>query len=97
MSDYVRLPEPWRKAYCFVVQGGCEIRKAIRDKVIFHQENLLQPQVTEACYDFIFCRNVLIYFDKDSSRNDLHPKCWTVLSSYTGMSSVFYRTHSFKF
>ena len=34
---------------------------------------------------------------KDGGSDDLHPKCWTVLSSYTGMSSVFYRTHSFKF
>jgi chemotaxis protein methyltransferase CheR len=67
LSDYVRLPEPWRKAYCFLVPGGCEVRKDIRSHIIFRRENLLQPLITEPYYDFVFCRNVLIYFDKESS------------------------------
>jgi chemotaxis protein methyltransferase CheR len=67
MSDYVRLPAAWRKAYCFVIPGGCEVRQDIRAQILFRQENLLRPQLVQAYYDFIFCRNVLIYFDKASS------------------------------
>lgn len=66
LADYVRLPESWRKAFCFIVPGGCEIRKSIRDVVNFKQENLLHPSEEEQGFDFIFCRNVLIYFNKES-------------------------------
>ena len=100
MSDYVRLPEPWRKAFCFVVQWGCEIRKDIRDKVVFHQENLLQPQIADEYYDFVFCRNVLIYFDKDSSRKllgilrrTLHPGGYLFL----GHTEIFNEVPGFQY
>lgn len=68
MSDYVRLPEAWRKAYCFLLPNGCEIRRQLREKVEFRQENLVAPAALLRHYDFIFCRNVLIYFDEASTK-----------------------------
>jgi len=43
-------------------QGGYRVQKAIRDMVIFAQQNLLvDPPFTRV--DLISCRNMLIYFD----------------------------------
>ena len=66
LADYVRLPEAWRKQYCFLVPGGCEVRRSLRDKVTFQQANLLDPTRPAGPFDFIFCRNVMIYFDEAS-------------------------------
>lgn len=41
------------------------VNKFIREKVIFFRENLLETRYDLPCkQDMIFCRNVLIYFDK---------------------------------
>jgi chemotaxis protein methyltransferase WspC len=46
--------------------GGCRIADAVRAPVRFQWGNLLAEGFLrdEAPYDFIFCRNVLIYFDR---------------------------------
>ncbi len=50
------------------VQGGWEISEKVRDLVSFGQLNLLDDEMLAlvGVMDVIFCRNVLIYFDKDS-------------------------------
>ncbi|MGP1680123.1 MAG: CheR family methyltransferase [Burkholderiales bacterium] len=49
---------------------GSEFRvaDAVRAQVHFHHGNMLDPLFAPdtAAYDFIFCRNVLIYFDRDT-------------------------------
>ncbi|MHB1676836.1 MAG: CheR family methyltransferase [Sulfuriferula sp.] len=46
-------------------EGSVRIRKEIRDMVSFAQLNLLAPQwPLNGPFDSIFCRNVMIYFDK---------------------------------
>ncbi len=46
--------------------GQFRLAEAVRKQVRFHQGNLLDPRFEQdtAAYDFIFCRNVLIYFDR---------------------------------
>jgi chemotaxis protein methyltransferase WspC len=40
----------------------------VREQVNFHQANLLDTKISARAraYDFIFCRNLLIYFDRDT-------------------------------
>jgi len=44
--------------------GTVRISEAIRRMVEFRQLNLLEPAPTGRRFDFIFCRNALIYFDR---------------------------------
>ena len=39
------------------------IKDCLRDMVEFRKMNLVEPMHLFACFDIIFCRNVLIYFD----------------------------------
>lgn len=48
--------------------GSVRARKELRDIIVFRQLNLLGPWPVKKAFDFIFCRNVVIYFDKDTQR-----------------------------
>lgn len=52
--------------------GNVRVKKALRDLITFKQLNLLSDQwpVSDA-FDVIFCRNVMIYFDKETQRKIL--------------------------
>lgn len=63
------VPKAWRSRYLMRSKDRNEIRMArnVRSLVTFGQLNLMNPpyKVT-ADLDVIFCRNVLIYFDRDT-------------------------------
>ena len=46
--------------------GNVRISRDARDLISFKQLNLMQPWPIRIQFDVIFCRNVLIYFDKDT-------------------------------
>ncbi len=46
-------------------KGYVRVRKAIRDSITFAPFNLMTPSYPfQSKFDFIFCRNVMIYFDR---------------------------------
>ena len=60
----------------FFEPAGSEFRlaKTVRGQVRFHHGNLLDPRFMPdtTAYDFIFCRNVLIYFDRATQDRAVH-------------------------
>jgi chemotaxis protein methyltransferase CheR len=68
--EQVKLPEvEWLKRYFLkgvgAYQGCCRVKEDVKKLVAFHHANLFQPEVAAAePFDAIFCRNVMIYFDR---------------------------------
>lgn len=78
-----------------------EVAPAVRNVVAFRYLNLIQTWPFHGPIDFIFCRNVMIYFDKDTQQN-LVNRFWDVLDSggilFTGHSeSLTGIEHQFKY
>jgi len=66
-----------------------EVSKALRDAVIFSYLNLMANWPIKGTLDFIFCRNVMIYFDK-STQSRLINRFWDLLDS----GGVLFTGHS---
>jgi chemotaxis protein methyltransferase WspC len=63
----------FRSRYFQAVPGGFLLNKNVRERVQFARRNFLDPRFTAGArgYDFIFCRNLLIYLHEDARRNVL--------------------------
>lgn len=60
-------PLEFRDRHFSAVEDGWQLSERVRQNVCFAQANLFElPAITQAPYDFIFCRNVLIYFDREA-------------------------------
>ena len=71
MDRVEKLPQETLKRFFLKGTGnnaGCvQVRKELRDLISFHQLNLLDTRwPISGTFDVIFCRNVMIYFDKDT-------------------------------
>ena len=60
----------FRERFFSAVEDGYRLEDRVRDQVRFQSGNLLDPAmpVAQSAYDFVFCRNLLIYFDVDTQR-----------------------------
>ncbi|MCD6392689.1 MAG: protein-glutamate O-methyltransferase CheR [Planctomycetes bacterium] len=78
-----------------------EVSNRLRDTVIFSYLNLMNDWPIKGPLDFIFCRNVMIYFDK-ATQSTLVNRFWDLLDSggilFTGHSeSLTGIEHKFKY
>ncbi|MDD1966882.1 chemotaxis protein CheR [Pseudomonas putida] len=60
----------FRQRYFTQVDEGYRVEDRVRERVGFQAGNLLDPAlpVAQSAYDFVFCRNLLIYFDVETQR-----------------------------
>jgi len=66
-----------------------EVTQAVRDVVVLRYLNLIDQWPVKGPLDFIFCRNVMIYFDK-STQGRLVNRFWDIL----GEGGVLFTGHS---
>lgn len=58
------VPDTWKRAY-FIKSGDTyQVSPELRKNVIFKTFNLMDPIRWKIKFDVIFCRNVMIYFEK---------------------------------
>ena len=64
----------FRNRFFEATPHGHRLSDAVRQQVHFHQANLLSPNFLPGTeiYDMIFCRNLLIYFDRATQDNAVH-------------------------
>ncbi len=71
-------------------EGKCRVIPALRKLIEFRQLNLLTPRYdVGGPYDALFCRNVMIYFDKPTQRGIL-----SRLVQHMGDDGLLYTGHS---
>jgi chemotaxis protein methyltransferase WspC len=60
----------YRERYFSQAEEGYLLDEKVRDRVSFQAGNLLDPTlpVAQSAYDFVFCRNLLIYFDVETQK-----------------------------
>jgi chemotaxis protein methyltransferase CheR len=67
------LPEAWRRAYLLRGEGECrgfyKIKPEIAQLVEFKRLNLIEPFSDSRLFHVIFCRNVMMYFDKPTQQD----------------------------
>ena len=61
------LPASWVKKYFISHNGIYTVNERLRSQVLFKYHNLMQPISFKKKFDLIICRNVMIYFDKDTT------------------------------
>lgn len=69
--------------------GGFVITKELREMVAFRHLNLVKPWPFQGPFDAIFCRNVAIYFDRDTQE-----KLWSAFASVMSDGATLYIGHS---
>ena len=61
------IPKMWKLRYFEACDGGMRVRKEVRDEVKFQPFNLMTPHFPFISkFHVIFCRNVMIYFERDT-------------------------------
>lgn len=56
-------------------EGHFRVKNSIRERVQFKRFNLMQPPPQDVKFDVIFCRNVMIYFDKQTQTAVVNGLC----------------------
>lgn len=92
-----KLPDSWKRRFLHSIAGGTqyEVKKEIKDEVIFRQFNLMDPFPFKRKMHIVFLRNVMIYFDAATKR-DLIQKVYDAMEPggylFIGMTETIERT-----
>lgn len=93
------VPRPYLQKYCLQGKGAQAdtllVERALRGKVQFQQVNLNAPLPPLGAFDFVFLRNVLIYFNIETKRqvvrrvlSTLRPGGWLLISHTESLHDV---------
>ncbi len=63
------LPPHWLTKYFSKVPGGYQVKREVRERVSFQRVNLIEPYPSSLHVAAIFCRNVMIYFDRKTQHD----------------------------
>lgn len=67
------VPEPWRNAYLLRGRGASsgfyKIKPLLAQRIEFARLNLIEPFPQRGAFHLIFCRNVMMYFDKTTQQD----------------------------
>jgi len=67
------LPESWRKTFLLRGTGDCngffKVKPDLGRRIQFERLNLIEPFGGQRLFHFIFCRNVMMYFDKATQQS----------------------------
>jgi len=79
------MPPDYQEKYIFRKGCGLSVIPELKKNITFDYLNFMDAEQMQSvrCYDFIFCRNALIYFDDDSRRE-------VVMNFYQSLNSNGY-------
>ncbi|SDA16177.1 chemotaxis protein methyltransferase CheR [Ruminococcus sp. YE71] len=60
------LPKIWKRKYFTEKNGIYTVNERLRSQVVFKCHNLMDPITFKKKFDLIVCRNVMIYFERDT-------------------------------
>jgi len=67
------LPDAWRKTFLLRGEGECQgffkVKPDLARRIEFERLNLIERFGGERLFHFIFCRNVMMYFDKPTQQS----------------------------
>jgi chemotaxis protein methyltransferase CheR len=79
-------------------QGLVRVKPAVRQLIEFRRLNLMEIQILGRTFDFIFCRNVMIYFDREARQRavsmlerHLAPRGFLFVSHSESLSEIEHR------
>ena len=61
------LPPEWKEKYFTEQKCIYTVNERLRSQVLFKYHNLMEPIAFKKTFDLIICRNVMIYFDKQTT------------------------------
>jgi chemotaxis protein methyltransferase CheR len=93
------LPDAWKKGYLLRMRGEREgwqqVRPEIASLIEFRRMNLIEPFRHGRSFDVIFCRNVMIYFDRGTQQDlvsrlagCLHPNGYLFVGHSESLSGI---------
>lgn len=72
-ARFEEVPDAWRRAYLLRGQGESEgffkVKPELAKRIEFERLNLIEPFPQRGLFHVIFCRNVMMYFDKATQQD----------------------------
>lgn len=69
VREIENIPPAWQERYCMKVdKNNFRVNENLRYNIRFRKNNLMEPLAEASRFDLIFCRNVMIYFDRNSRK-----------------------------